>query len=73
MGEEIKERFTDFLYSRPSFLEGVARVVDFANVLQEYNASSTPEIADERATRADWKAVGSDMYKALEKVGINRK
>jgi len=73
MSEEIKEGFTDFLYSRPSFLEGFARVVDFANILQEYNTSSTPETADERAISADWNAVGGDMYRALEKVGVKRK
>jgi len=73
MGETSKDGFTDFLYSRPSFLEGFARIVDFANTLQEYNSSSTPEIADERAVRADWGAIGNDMYKALEKAGLKQK
>ena len=57
--------YTDFLYSRPSFLEGVARVADFFGALQEYNVSSSPEAADLRAMRADWLAVGDDLRKAI--------
>lgn len=58
--------YTDFLYSRPSFLEGIARIVDFFGVLQEYNTTSTPQAADERAIRADWAAVGADLWQVLE-------
>ena len=73
-GDEImgKEVFTTILYSKPSFLEGFARVVDFANALQEYNTSPTSEEADERAIVADWYAVGRDMYKAFQQAGIKR-
>lgn len=52
---------TDFLYSRPSFVEGVARVLDFGNILNRYNSSSSPQEADKRAIRADWEAVGGDI------------
>lgn len=58
---------TDFLYARPSILEGLARIVDFFGALQEYNISSTPESADARAIRADWAAVGADLWQALDK------
>ena len=37
---------TDFLFARPSFLEGTARILDFGNVLNTYNCSPTPELAD---------------------------
>jgi len=57
--------YTDFLYARPSFLEGLARIADFFGVLQDYNTSSTPEAADERTIRADWAAVGADLWSAL--------
>jgi hypothetical protein len=73
MSKKNINKFTDFLYARPSFLEGLARVIDFGNILQEYNTSSTPEVADERAIRADWNAIGDDMYKVLENMPIKRK
>lgn len=57
-------RYTDFLFARPSFLEGMARILDLGNTLSEYNESLTPEEADTRALRADWKAVGSDIQRA---------
>lgn len=60
-------KFTDFLYARPSFLEGVARMVDIRNILQEYNTSSSPELADERAIRADWHAIGNDVREVIKK------
>jgi hypothetical protein len=41
MDTKSKIYHTDFLYARPSFLEGLARVADFGNVLQTYNTSST--------------------------------
>jgi len=35
-------RYTDLLYARPSFLEGMARVADIGGTLQVYNESPTP-------------------------------
>ena len=29
--------FSMILFARPSFLEGMGRILDFADVLQEYN------------------------------------
>ena len=58
-------RYTDFLYARPSFAEGVGRLMDFGNALNEYNRSATPREADERALRADWYAVGDDLRAAM--------
>jgi hypothetical protein len=43
-----------FLYARPSFLEGLARIFDFGGTLNEYNQSLTPKQADFLALRADW-------------------
>lgn len=54
-----------FLYARPSFVEGVARILDFGNTLNEYNYSRAPEQADFLALRADWRVAARDMGIAL--------
>lgn len=46
------------LYARPSFLEGISRLIDFTGALNTYNSSQTPEEADYRAILSDWEAVG---------------
>lgn len=56
---------TDFLFSMPSFMEGVGRAIDMGGVLDQYNVSKTPAQADERATKEDWRAVGKDIRKAV--------
>lgn len=56
---------SEFLFARPSFLEGVARIMDFTGSLNEYNTSNSGEQADTRALRADWTAVGKDIKKAM--------
>ena len=55
------------LYAKPSFLEGVSRLVDFGGVLNRYNLSTTPEEADFRALLSDWEAVGMDVLLAEQK------
>lgn len=59
---------SDFLFARPSFLEGVGRIIDVAGSLNMYNVSRTGEEADARAIYEDWKALGSDMRVALEQL-----
>lgn len=58
---------SDFLYAKPSFLEGVARLVDFGGTLNEYNFSQTGDEADARATWMDWAVVGQDMRRVMER------
>lgn len=60
--------YSTILFARPSFLEGVARIMDFGNTLSVYNNSPTPEMADYLAIMADWNAVGEDMKKAMQAV-----
>jgi hypothetical protein len=55
---------SDFLYARPSFLEGAARSFDLFGVLDEYNYSNNGPEADVMALRADMKAIGGDFRKA---------
>lgn len=57
--------YSDFLFARPSFLEGVARVLDIGATLQEYNAHATPQEADRAAIANDWRAIGADLRQAM--------
>lgn len=56
---------TFFLFARPSFIGGVARLFDFGGTLNSYNISATGELADARAFDQDWKAIGDDMRAVL--------
>jgi hypothetical protein len=59
------QSFTDVLFARPSFLEGIARLFDFGGGLNEYNSTSSPEQSDAIAMRADWETIGADMRRAI--------
>ena len=59
------ETYSDFLYARPSFLEGVARIFDLRGTLNEYNVSPTGKEADAVAIWSDWAAIGQDMRDAI--------
>jgi hypothetical protein len=59
---------SDFLFARPSLIEGVARMVDLSNSLNDYNYARTGAQADARAIFEDWKAIGHDVQVALEKL-----
>ena len=56
---------SSFLFARPSFMEGMARVVDLGGTLQIYSESASPKEADARALVADWLAVGEDIHAAM--------
>jgi hypothetical protein len=56
---------SDFLFARASYLSGVARLLDFGATFTDYNHSPTPEEADRRAIRADWRAVGVDLQETM--------
>ena len=51
---------------RPSFREGIARILDFRNVLSAHRFARSSEEADARAIAANWKVVGNDLRAALE-------
>ena len=59
---------SDFLYARPSFLSGWARVIDVAASFDSYNESRTPQLADSVALYLDWRAVGEELLAALAQV-----
>jgi len=55
---------TDFLYARPSVLEGIGRNIDLFGVLNYYNISQNGEEADNTAIANDLLAVYTDLYNA---------
>ena len=63
---------TDFLYARPSVLEGIGRNIDLFGVLNIYNNSSNGHEADIKARQNDIMALRNDFYAAYKKV-INGK
>ena len=60
--------WSDYLYAQPSFLEGMARIVDFGNTLSEFNESLTPVQANNIALTTDWQAVFADVRLAMSRV-----
>ena len=68
----MDERRTDFLYARPSFVEGVARLFDLRGTLNEYNGSPTTTFADGYAIGMDWYVVGRDIEEAISKYTATR-
>jgi hypothetical protein len=57
---------TDYLFARPSILEGIGRNIDLFGVLNTYNFSRTGAEADLKALRNDWQVVYNDLFKAYE-------
>ena len=49
------------LFAKPSFVEGISRVLDLGGTLQEYNSSETEQKADMEEIKNDWRAVGDDL------------
>lgn len=58
-----------FLFARPSFIEGMARVLDLGGTLQVYNESNTGREADFVAIWSDWKEVGDDILVSIREYG----
>lgn len=56
---------SDFLFSNPSFLSGVARTLDLWAQLDSYNISPSPASADAVALRNDWRAVEEYLREAV--------
>jgi hypothetical protein len=57
---------SDFLFARPSFLEGVARNLDLFGVLNVYNYSENGEKADAKALLSDWAAIYRDLNNSYD-------
>ena len=53
---------SDFLFARPTFVEGLARILDWGGSLSEFNRSGD---ADQIAIAMDWRMVGADLRTAI--------
>lgn len=60
-----RRTMSDFLFAKPSFGSGIARLVDFGVSFDCYNHSRNPAEADTRALVSDWYSVGDDMAEAI--------
>ena len=54
-----------FLFAFPSWLSGMARLLDIGGQFDEYNQSRTPAEADARALYSDFRVVGDDVMAAI--------
>jgi hypothetical protein len=66
---DIDKSLTFYLFARPSFLEGLARILDLSGSLQEYNYSKSGEQADARAISSDWEMIGEDIRTSIRTYG----
>lgn len=64
---ELIKNYAFYLFAKPSFFEGIARIFDFSNSLETYNESKDEEEADSKATYLDWLAVGDDLSYVMKK------
>ena len=55
---------TDFLFARPSVIEGIGRNIDLFGALNVYNTSLNGDEADKKAIVLDYFAIYKDLYKA---------
>lgn len=58
---------TDFLFATPSFIGGMASVLDLGATLVQYNQSLTAAEADTKAMQSDWETTGKDLRAAMNK------
>ena len=59
---------TDFLFAKPSFIGGMASVLDLGGTLVIYNESKDSIEADARAIGSDWMVTGNDIRSAMGKI-----
>ena len=60
-----KKMYGSFLFARPSFFEGIARIMDFGGSLNQYNSFPNGGEADFAAISYDWAMIGQDFATVL--------
>jgi hypothetical protein len=66
MKSKLKLVYSDFLFAKPSPINGAARFFDFGATFDRYNVSTSEDEADARALHSDWAIVGQDIGSATE-------
>ncbi|MDR0644491.1 MAG: hypothetical protein LBG05_06215 [Treponema sp.] len=61
---------SDFLFARPSLLEGIGRNIDLFGMLNSYNSANSGRAADLNAKLNDIAALRRDFLKAYASVII---
>ncbi len=64
----MARKYRRFNHAQPSFIEGMARIFDFAGALNTYDVPKTEASkrrADVIALRRDWIAVGNHIRNAI--------
>jgi hypothetical protein len=64
---------SDFLFARPSILEGIGRNVDLFGVMNFYNSSEDEVEADAKAFVADAAALKNDFDSVLQNLNVKPK
>jgi hypothetical protein len=64
---------SDFLFARPSILEGIGRNIDLFGVLNVYNSSENEAEADARAFASDAIALRNDFDSVLQNLNVKQK
>ena len=70
MGEKMNQwlfRRSGRLFARPSFIEGIARILDLGATLNIYNEDKNDKEADGKALWSDWLAVGDALRDSVNK------
>lgn len=68
MSEIFKNSLTFRLFKKePSFIDGIASLIDLSSNSFRYYYNKTENEADINSLRADWYAIGNDMWKAIRK------
>ncbi len=57
---------SDYLFAKPSFIEGVGRTIDLFGVMNEYNYSKDGAEADRIALANDIATLQSDLIKCYQ-------
>ena len=63
---------TTFLFATPSFLSGIARMLDIYGQFDSYNTGETTEMTDAKAIYSDFRIVGQDLSQAIESLSDDK-
>ena len=68
-----KDNCIDLLFSRSNFLIGAGSIMGLMGNYYEFNFPKNSRIADAKAIRSDWRAVGDDLRTAMRSFNSSHK